>query len=62
MKQEERAILYEHGGTRLMANWRGDTLLRMDPPGQLSPIYRRSLHTEAANARRYRAVKEIDSL
>ena len=60
---EERAMLYEMGDRRLVGNWRGDTLFRMDPPGPLSPLYRRPLDTPSAPARGITGrVKEIDPI
>ncbi len=60
---EERAMFYEMDDQRLLANWRGDTLLKMDPPGTLSPLYQRSIQMTAAVPHGTTGpVKEIDSL
>ena len=60
---EERATFYEMDQERLLANWRGDTVLRMDPPGSLAPLYRRSTRMPPAPARGTTGpVKEIDPL
>ena len=60
---EERATFYEMNQERMLANWRGDTLLRMDPAGTLSPLYRRSTQIAPAPARGVTGpVKEIDPL
>ena len=60
---DERATFYEMNEERLLANWRGDTLLRMDPPGSLTPLYRRSTRmTPAVPRGAVGPVKEIDPL
>ncbi|MCW3097746.1 MAG: hypothetical protein JWL77_3364 [Chthonomonadaceae bacterium] len=60
---EERATFYEMNEERMLANWRGDTLLRMDPPGSLTPIYQRSMQMTPAVPRTATGpVKEIDPL
>ncbi len=59
----ERATFYEMDDERLLANWRGDTLLRMDPPGTLAPMYQRSTQITPALPRGANGpVKEIDPL
>ena len=59
----ERAILYDLGDARFTGYWRGDTLLRMDPPGQLSPLYWRPLDPVPAPPHGATGpVREIDSL
>lgn len=40
---EERAETYPIQGRSYTGAWRGDTLLSLDPPGPLAPLYRRSL-------------------
>ena len=60
---EERATFYEMNQERLLANWRGDTLLRMDPAGSLAPLYQRSTQITPALPRGANGpVKEIDPL
>ena len=60
---EERATFYDMNDERLLANWRGDTLLRMEPPGTLAPIYQRSTRMPPASPRGANGpVKEIDPL
>ena len=60
---DERATFYQMNQERLLANWRGDTLLRMDPVGALTPIYRRSTQMLPAPARGVTGpIKEIDPL
>jgi hypothetical protein len=60
---DERATFYEMNQERMLANWRGDTLLRMDPPGTLTPIYQRSTQmTPAVPHGAMGPVKEIDPL
>jgi hypothetical protein len=39
---EERVMLYDIEGKSYTAHWRGDTLMRMAPPGQLNPLYWRT--------------------
>ncbi len=60
---QERAQLYEQDGTRYSGVWRGDTLLRLTPPGALSPLYTRPLETRPAPPRGASGpVREINSM
>jgi hypothetical protein len=60
---EERATFYEMDEQRFLVNWRGDTVVHMDPPGALSPLYRRGARiTPAPPHGATGPVKEIDPL
>jgi hypothetical protein len=60
---EERATFYTMNEERLLANWRGDTVMRMDPAGTLTPLYRRAPPPTPAPPRGPTGrVKEIDPL
>jgi len=59
----ERTQTYAMDASPLTGRWHGDTLLTLDPPGLLTPLYHRSAKTPAAPA--YGAigpVREIDTL
>jgi hypothetical protein len=60
---EERTLIYDINDQQLTGHWRGDTLLRMTPPGQLSPLYWRPLDIPPAPPRGAAShVKVIDSI
>jgi hypothetical protein len=60
---QERVMLYDIDGKSYTGHWRGDTLLRMTPPGQLSPLYWRPLEIPPARPRAFAAhAKEVDSI
>jgi hypothetical protein len=60
---DQRTMIYEHNDSKVIGNWRGDTLMRMEPPGPISPLYRRSANTPAAPAGGATGpVHEIDSI
>lgn len=60
---EEREAFYEVEDEKLLANWRGETIVQIDPPGPLTPLYQ---HTSAARPApplgATGPVKEIDPL
>lgn len=60
---EERTTFYDGEEERLQANWRGETVVHMDPPGSLTPIYRNVTTTKPAVPRGTTGhMKEIDPL
>ncbi len=61
--QETREATYTLNGTEYRATWQGDTLIQIDPPGLLSPIYCRPQEIPPAPPRASSGpVKEIDTL
>jgi len=59
----ERAQIYDIGGVHYTGHWRDDTLLRVMPVGQLSPLYWRPLETQSVAPRGASgSVREIASL
>ncbi len=59
----ERVVRYNMGGVAFTGQWRGDTLLKVNPAGRLNPLYRRvpdiphvAPHAMASH------IKEIDSI
>jgi hypothetical protein len=61
--QESRETTYTLNGTDYTATWLGDTLLQMEPPGSLAPLYRRPAEIPPAPPRHATGpVKEIDTL
>ena len=61
--QEEHTRRYEGLERSYLGYWRGDTLLKIDPPGQLTPLYRRSHRYSAAPPHHtHGMIKEIASL
>ncbi len=47
----ERALIYDREGVHYTGYWRDDTLLRITPEGQLSPLYCRPLETQSVAPR-----------
>lgn len=49
--QEPRTAIYALNEATYTATWQGDTVMRMEPPGLLSPLYQRSEEIPAAPPR-----------
>ncbi|HZO89394.1 MAG TPA: hypothetical protein VFB38_13775 [Chthonomonadaceae bacterium] len=61
--QDRRSYTYTLEGITYTATWWGDTLLEMDPPGELAPLYRRVSTVLPAEPRNATGpVKEVDTL
>ena len=61
--QLERTQQYEAAGKIHSGYWRGDTLLKMDPPGSLTPLYRRGHRVATAPPRHLHGmIREIASV
>ncbi|MDE2127138.1 MAG: hypothetical protein KGJ62_11150 [Armatimonadetes bacterium] len=59
----ERAMVYNFNNQRYTGYWRGDTLLRLDPPGLLSPLYWRPLEAQSAPPHAaLGTIREVESL
>jgi hypothetical protein len=60
---EEQTMLYEYEKAVYTGAWRGDTLMRLESAGQLSPMYRRTEEVRPAPPRLAEGpIREIASL
>ena len=61
--QTERSQQYEAAGKTYSGYWRGNTLIKMDPPGSLTPLYRRGHRVTTALPRHaHGMIREIASV
>ena len=61
--QIERSKQYEAAGKTYSGYWRGNTLLKMDPPGSLTPLYRQGHRVTTALPRHARGmIRETASI